>query len=284
MTELFDRSWRLVVARRGEGESTGTAWSGLRVEASIKLSAESEPNTASIDVYNLSEASRALFDDEDAVVFLYAGHGADPPRVFVGDVERAESDRRGPDVVTTIEAGDGERAYNDVRVSISLQPGARLSQAFEIIATALRDQGVAVDPGLADTLPEVERAQGWSFTGRARNALTELCGVLGRKWSIQAGRLVLLDPDADESTQAVYLAPHTGLIGTPKRIRSTSRRRRRRKEWTVMAILQPGLTPGSWVRVESSTFDGFGVIGDVTIELDTHGNAWGVSMEVTERE
>lgn len=282
MTTARKRSWRVAV---GPAEDRGVkklaAWEGLRTTFKYNADSDTRPNNLEISLYNLNERSRAYLDsDEDSplLVLLYAGYGDDPPLRAVADIVDVEHTRDGTDRITTIKAGEGERAYTDAHVSLSFRPGAQLSDIVGAIGGAYDGVGIDFDRSQLLTLPEVVRERGLSFSGRASHALRMLAPELAISPTVQAGSLVFLPASQSTGPRSVVLSADTGLIGYPKR--EKRKRRGATGRWVVTALLDHPIQPGDVIIVQSEEFSGGAVVDEMAIKGDSHGNEWSAELTI----
>lgn len=278
---LFGRKASLSIARSGYSSGgkkyadrirTARTLSDLRIEATIKRTDKARPDDATISIYNIAPETRAMLEEDDAYVILRAGTGdGDPPIVFVGDVQDITRKRSGDaDWVTTIEAGDGENAYNNLEVSMSLSGGSLVSDALDIMTTALGTAGIDVDRDALRQLSPIQLAQGYSFDGRMRDAMNELAALGGwAGWGIVDGALQVHETEPEP--RAVVLSEETGLISPAPRLE--------RDLWSFSSILQPGIYPRSIVKVESSEVNAFLRVETVEVSIDTHGDDWTINAQ-----
>jgi len=283
MTTARQRSWRVAV---GPAEDRGVtklaAWEGLRTTFKYSADADTRPNNLEISLYNLNDRSRAYLDsDADAplLVLLYAGFGDEPPLRAVADIVDVEHKRDGVDRVTTIRAGEGERAYTDAHVSLSFRPGAKLSDIVGAIGASYDGVGIDFDRSQLLALPEVVRERGLSFNGRASAALSMLAPELAISPTVQAGSLVFLPREPETGPQSLVLTAETGLLGYPTR--EKKKRRGASGRWVISALLDYPIQPGAVVVVGSEELNGGVVVDEMTITGDSHGDEWAAELTVT---
>lgn len=264
--KLFDRK---VEVRIGPPGGLGRAWSDLRIAFSVERTSAAEPNTAEIQLYNLSDDSIGFIESGGNYVQLLAGYGS-PSLIFSGDVPKrgVKTEWSGNDRITTIEAGDGELAIDESVFNWSFDAGATNHQILERI---ISEMGVGV--GTLDVLPLQTFASGMVFMGRARDALQRVVSKAGASWSIQDGALqILLAGNATPET-AVLLSPDSGMVGSPTRTDSGIE---------AVSLMQPGLRPGRLVQIQSRVITGLYRCRKVTHAGDTHGGDFTSSVEAKE--
>jgi hypothetical protein len=86
--ELFNRRAQTIVAPVDGSE--GIDVTGLRTVFRVEKTSTSEPNTATVEVYNLSPFSRNRIESKDQVVTLRAGYVDQAEQVILGVVRRVE--------------------------------------------------------------------------------------------------------------------------------------------------------------------------------------------------
>lgn len=263
----MDYLWqRYVAVTFGNKEnSEAVKFDGLRVIFQVEKNSESNPNTAKISVHNLGAQGRALAERKNAIVILEVGYGERIEQLFYGDITRAYISRQGPDWVTTVECGDGSDALRSVHIDKSYAPGTDLKQVIKDVAQSFVDQGKVVMGSLLGI--ESEKAQsGIALSGSSKPILDDLTAKQGLEWSIQDNTLQVLPEDRDSGLQAVLLTPETGLIESP-----VKREVNGGMGVEFKALIQPQLTPGRLVKIQSREIEGVYKLNEVAFQGDTHG-------------
>ena len=280
MGELFNRDFALnlggvlVASQTRDGEPNQLLSTRFRVESSLSPS----PNTAEIEVRNLSEATRAKVSEKDLVVSLEAGYSGKRSEIFLGKLEAGKSVRDGVDWVTSFQSSDGGKELRENRINISFKK-VSVSEAFDRVAAAL---GV----GIGNAKEQIAKgnirgaldafANGLVMSGPGKKELDRLARTYGYSWSIQNGQLQLLsDADAIEPGDAVVLDASRGMIGSPES--------GEKGIVEVRALLIPQLTPGRVVALSSLQISGFYRVEKVTYQGDTRGNDWYADLELKPR-
>ena len=266
MDRLWQRYIAVTIGTKGGGEAV--KFDGLRIVFQVEKTSESTANTAKISVYNLGGRGRALAEKEKTIVILEVGYGGGIEQLFYGDITRAYISRQGADWVTTMECGDGSEALRSAHIDKSYAPGTDLKQVINDVAQGLVDRGKVVMGSLLGI--ESEKAQGGiSLSGRNKTILDELTAKQGLEWSVQDNVLQILPKDQDSGLQAVLLTPETGLVGSP-----VKREVDGGLGVEFKALIQPRLTPGRMVRIESREVDGDYKLVEVKFAGDTHADAF----------
>ena len=266
--ELFRRAWRLQV---------GTLdLSNLAMKFKVKSSLKPEPNTADVEVYNLSDAHRSQLETETAQVLkLEVGYGDRTHQIFLGEVRTCYTQVNGPDRITKFSSGDGEQAVLGTRIRVTYGNQIQVDTAISEIAKVL---GIGVGnlapvaaklkaKGLASIYP-----QGVALSGNAWRELQTIARSCGLEATIQDGALMLLEVGQALAGSAVRLSPSTGLIGSPS---ADSDKTSGVLTVNCQALLVPELRPGVKVQLESlSTGRAVYRIYDCEYTGDSMGQDW----------
>lgn len=262
---LFRRAWRVSVGDQG--------FDDFDFEFKVVRALEgAKPNTLELKLYNLRETTRSALVAGD-LVRLEAGYESGLTLLFSGDVRRASTKVEGTDRVTTIEAGDGERAITRARVLRSFGSNATVDTVVAALAEAagvgvgnareaLRAAGLGRQTG---SFP-----QGTVVDGAFADELSRVCASAGYEWSIQDGVLQLLRVGAALDRLAVQLDADSGLLEA-----SLSKS----GKLSAKALLIPDLVPGRKVRVVSPNANGIFRVTKAEYSGATQGDEWTASIE-----
>ena len=253
---VFGRRWRVQV---GDLEV-----SDLDLEFSVKRTLRTRPGEATIKLFNLGAPHRAaLLSERRPIVQLSAGYDP-PPLLFRGDARKVDVSRDGSDWVTTITAGDGERAIRTARASTAFAPGTLLADAVRSLAASM-GLGLGNSSGAA-ALTSAVLPEGAVVRGKAAEELARLCASAGLSWSVQDGVLQLLAVGRGLTRTAVELSPDTGLVESPENGKGGAIKAR--------ALLLPDLVPGRLVALRSEVVTATLRIEEVEYTGDTRGDDW----------
>lgn len=246
----------------------------LRVKFVVEKTSQAAPNKAKIEVYNLSKDSRSLAErgsrTSPVVLRLVAGYGSNAKVLFVGDIAWVISETSGPDIITTFEIGDGEAAYQLANINKSYEEGVSLKDVFGDVINSF---GKAVKD-LREL--KVEKVlNGLTLSGKSRDVMDDLTAKQGLEWSIQNDAVQITRQGGATPEQAILLTSKTGLIGIPKK---------KKKELgiTVTSLLQPDLTPGRRIVVESRDINGAYRVRRVVHKGDNFATDWYSDVEAEE--
>ena len=284
MTALFRRDWSVTVGRlqllpQAEGRE-------LTVKFEVNKSLEREPNSATVQIANLSRTHRQQLEQVEGVQLeIKAGYRDLLDTIFVGDVSDAWNQRDEVDVWTNIEAKDGGTSYRTAFIQASYEPNTQVVTAIRACAQAMgvglgNTESVLRQGASLDSTEGPSFAQGVTLSGPAWRQLDRLCRSCSLRWSVQCGVLQLRRQGQPAETRAVRLSPSTGLLESPSR----GKRDERTREVTigVKALLHPGLYPGRVVTLESSEVNGGFLCERVRFVGDSSGADWYAELEVKE--
>jgi len=288
MARLFKRACKVTIYRTAEPGSfiasnpqffvqqpNAIEVSELRVQFKIEKSLESSPNACEVTITNANPATRAFLEKKPLVVRLDAGYDDNSRHVFTGDLRYGQSQLDGTDWNTTLQLGDGDRAYRNARVSRSYRKGTSVITALKEVATSLGLQlsgDVAASPDL-----QVQFASGHSLQGPARDELTRLLAPFGYHWSIETGRLQILKDQAVAPGTAFLISQDTGMIGSPDY--ATPERNGKPPQLKVKTLLYPELFAGAPINVNSRDVEGVFRINKLIHSGDTHDSDWTTEIE-----
>ncbi len=280
----FDRT---CIARIGLRDLTWLTVEGLHMAFEVEKTSTRTCNTASLDIWNLSKGTRDKIHSDGLSLEILAGYeeAGGPKMIFKGDItysnpgqrkggsgkSRGEvlSRRQGPDIITHLEAADGDRALRETLVEMSYKEGSTPRMVLEGLVNAFKLKGLSARdvPGLLGKIYH----KGFSFSGLAADCLDKLCNGFDLEWSVQNNVLQILQRRLDNGSEVVLLSPGTGLIGSPERILDYRgclkdeddptqevqpmrvyilKPRRVLKGWKVPALLQPLIEPGGRVMLQ----------------------------------
>lgn len=272
--ELFNRAYKVTIGPPG---GSGKVWSGLRCHFKIHMTADSQPNTAELTLYNMSKASRSFVEDgsRTMTMLIEAGYTSETslPTIFTGRLELGTSGNggqtsrhdQGVDWVTEVKATDGGHVARNVVLSKSFGPGISEESIIQDVAKAM---GVTL--GTISGLPEKQANHGRALSGPAVAELDRLCASHGLRWSMQHGVLHILPRGRAIDPTAFLISQDTGLVGPPEKTETGVR---------MVSLLQGSITPGRAVQLVSEDLKGVYVVEDVVHECDTHGQSWYTTIE-----
>ena len=238
---------RLVTVQLGAEGDTGRDLTGLRVRFEVRMNDGSTPNSAKIEVTNPAPDTIALAQQDGAVVRLLVGYSSDggvARLIFHGEPIPGgiEERREAVDRVLVIEAQDGRTAYTGTYLDVSYSSEQTAAQVFHVVADEI---GIPI--GRFDLGDDERFPYGRVLSGPARTILDDLCGMVGRQWTIRDGTLQVWETGTTTGEDAILFTPTTGLIGSPTKTDEGVE---------IKALINPSLRPGRAFRVESALVSG----------------------------
>lgn len=285
MTVLFDRAIEVTV-----GETFIT---DLRMQFRVLRNAKAQANTAELSIWNLNQETRAKLQQPKLPVLIQAGYADAIEQVFLGYMRKPATTREGPDIITTLQAGDGEVPMRRTRINESFAPGTSVTDVLKKLVNVLGGGGLSVKDAL-NKLKGVklgglvsEFVHGTSCTGNAWNELQGFLKRSGLEASVQDGQLQIVDLHKATEHEAVVLRGDCGLVGTPT-INDKGILKAR-------SLLQPSIWPARKLKVQANQvwtgrtdkkgndtsydIDGFYRCEQVIHHGDTHAMEWYSEVE-----
>lgn len=254
--------------------ANGIEITDLRITFNVERSLKKNPNPCSIKITNLSPDSRKLLSNKPVRINLEAGYDGVSRLLFIGDMRYAHTTQDGPDIITSIECGDGDRVYRSARARASYGKGTTVKKVLRDLANSI---GQDLPENIAASR-ELDRqlAEGTVLFGPVRNELTRLIAPFGYSWSLENGKLVILK---DSETDGEYtISEETGMIGFPEV--GSPDRMGKPPNISVKCLLFPELRPGARINLKSKYLSGPYKIERVVHTGDTHGDSWETEVEL----
>ncbi len=241
----------------------------LKMTFKVKRSLDSKTNKATAQIFNLKEDTRGRITVEKPQFIIEAGYLETFATIFQGTAVELSTTRDATGFTTTIVASDGFKQTRE-RVNVSLGPGASVGDAIEQVAKSMKlGASKALKRAKAGDFDGAVKGffNGLTMSGRSRDEMDKLARTHGFDWSIQNEELQILLPDEATTEDAVLLSPDTGLITSPVRV--IDEKRPGRLIVRAQSLLQPGITPGRIVELDSVEIKGQFKTQDVEHTGDT---------------
>jgi hypothetical protein len=269
----------------------------LRVTFTVERDEKPWPNTAAIQIYNLTAAHREYLAGQRAIPCrLKAGYqGNAQGTLFEGFLRDAQSRHDGTDWITAVGAGDGELNQDgDPIAGGSIHKtwarGTPLVAVLKDFCKELKiNLGNVVTAGAGAMLSTgVALSHAFTVDGPGLDELIYLMRSLGMPWSIQDGALQVRAAPEVPASAGPLIAPQTGLVGSVetstrkvKRV-NTLTKKAEQKELKICAgkcLLLPALKPGQLFVLTSEAVTGPVLCTVVRHAGDTHGGEWYTEFE-----
>lgn len=227
-------------------ESPKPDGSGLTIQFNIHRSVSATLNAMTLQILNLSQERRNLifqdrFDTRRFKIIVEMGYES-LSTVFIGDIYEANSTREGTNIITTIDARDGNFDTNQSVINTTLAAGTTLNQTLQFLVGQFPNLKIGkitnATPGMQDIFerPVVLEGNVYELIKQyANQQLTQphidlgIINILGLNEVIVNNNITLIDAS-------------TGLLQTPRRDQSFL---------TVTTLLEPRVIIGQVIQLES---------------------------------
>ncbi len=252
----------------------GVSYPGLRITFKAVKSTKKEPNSCQIEIYNLSPEHReALTKVKLPVVVLEAGYVNETTQLFFGQCIHTKHERKGPDIITTVETSDSGPSLRTARIKKNYKQGVKPSAVLADLAKALgvkvgnlKDAQKKIDSGKAASL----YLEGCTLHGHAPNELDALCRSAGFEWSVQDGALQILAVGTAAGQFATVLTDDL-MLTTP----SVSNK----NVVEGQTFIQHDFLPGRQIQIKTELVQGVYRLEKCTYHGDTYGDDWFTDFE-----
>ena len=272
----FDRQYRLAAGPGGSvgfevGETSKAQPVPLHINFSLQKSDLETQNTGRVSLWNLSPRQLAVLNEKDCCLSLRAGYGSRLSLIFAGIVSYVSTTKDGSDVKTEMEVVDNLVEVRDTYVSVCYNGKVGWKTIFDDVAAQM---GVAVSYSYNAAFASL--ANGYSFTGLARDIMTKGCKCCGLSWSLQNGVMQVKKPGDVMSREVYVLSPKTGLIGIPARvvIAEDEATGKNKLGWEVEYLLNGAINIDDYVKLESKTVTGYFRVSTLEFSGDNVSGDW----------
>lgn len=259
--------------------------SDLRIQFVINKSLSWAANSGIIKVWNLRQSTRNLiraFGDE---VELWAGYEDDSnlELLFVGQTSVVQHQFTQPEIITTLQCGDGNKYINEQFSSFSFGAGTPAKEVINYIAGLLN---LKVDIPPADDLVY---KTGFKSCAPIKDALTKACEYLDLQFIINNNMLSIVPKIARVSGAIYTINETTGMIGIPERFVNQAQslygpENKPQPGYKVNTSLKPQIQPKDTISLSSTQLNIANQLHFVnTIKHlgDTYGAEWLSNIEAS---
>lgn len=238
ITDQYLRKVSLLVT----SADTAVEFGSFRIKFRVSQSDIETPNTATIRIYNLSEATeRQLSESKEFTrVILQAGYKeGNFGTIFDGTIKQFRRGRENPtDTYFDILAADADIPYNFGIVNSTLAAGSTMQDRVEASAQAAGVVIGSVPDFGANQLP-----RGKVLFGMARDVFRNAANTSLTSWSLQNGKLVMIPITSYLPGEAVVLTSKTGMVGMPEQTNDGIK---------IKSLLNPKLLIGTRVQINNA--------------------------------
>jgi hypothetical protein len=255
-------------------------------DISKSMNNKKKTNSASIEVYNLTDDQLKMLDtDYPAAVFSvgYADTGG-VKRLFAGQVNNVTTRKSGADRVTQIQMGSGYTELNHEVLSQVVPAGKNVEAAIEELRKAIgADRGVYNGTNLNNQI-----IYGYPLSGTPKEMLDELAEKYNLNWQLDGEVLYVNNNDranTENFNQAYVISEFTGMVEIP--YRTTLNKDRSKKDKVkkpgiqFKILLNPAITAGDIIRLEDTLITGWYKVEDIRHTGSWRSNPWYTEIKAT---
>lgn len=277
-----NRQYRLIVGDYQTGEALEIT--DLQVTFDISKSPDNKKrtNSASIEIYNLSDEHVKLLDTDYPAAVFEAGYldTGGPKRLFSGQVTHVSTRKSGTDRITQVTMGSGYTELNHQLLSEFVPEGQDPKVVVQRFVKAIgADRGVVSGTNLNNPI-----IGGYPLSGTPKDMMDEFCEKYACEWQLDDGVVYVHDkgrPNDENFDLAYVISKYTGLIETPYRVsgdRQRSKKDNVKKPGVQMKILlNPDIRAGDIIYLEDTLITGW-----LKVESLRHSGGWRSSGWFTE--
>lgn len=268
----------------------GVSVTDLKINFKCVKTNESTPNSAKVEIYNLSPTTRNLLAIRNTVVRLTLGYlglddngqpnkaiGGNPGigTVFIGNVTKVKNEKKkkknessplttrleNTDLITSIDIGDGDNQYRNAYLDKGYPPNTQLSTVVGDLTNAM-----GLNIGAQIEVPKKTYNQGFALTGLCRSNFDQVCEDNDLEWSIQDQAVQVISKTGTAKVQTIIVNARTGMLGIPAKTDYGVKFR---------TLCDHRLLPGRSVQVTSIMVDNGKTQTYKIRKVTHHGDNWG---------
>ena len=244
----------------GPFDRRGVDLSNMKFKFDIMNADTQSPNNAAIRVYNLSSKTvQRLRSFVDPQVSLQAGYESNMSVIFTGAIKQFQFGKENAtDTFLDILAADGDLGFNYGVLNQSMAAGGTLPEVMKKASAAM---GLPIERLPDFTGTNVARlSRGKVLYGMARDLMRDATASMNSTWSIQDGKVVVIEKQGYLPGEAVVLNAATGMIGIP---------RQTDQGIYVRCLINPKIRIGGLIKLDNKTINQL---------VQTDGKEYGVSF------
>ena len=255
----------------------------MKIAFNVSKGISGSANTASIDIWNLNEGHRNALGKELDEVTLEAGYtpptgGSNVGIIFKGQLRDVEHRREGPDIISSISCGDGDKAFRTATTSKAFPKNTPVKDVVEELYSQLAKQGVSRGEWkFPDDIDEKKFVRPYAMCGGCTRELDRLGRGKGFYWSVQNGVMEIIPGDGYIGG-VVPISAATGMVEVPTitdngvKVRTllNPEIRPNRRVKIISSVIELGAEDGIY-RVSQATYSGDNRDGDFVVAV--HGEA-----------
>lgn len=305
-----DRNYRLVIGDQNSGNAVViTPPLQLRFVIEKRLDNTGNINNATFEITNLSEETRTKFENikYPYVAFECGYVNADNMAVvFIGHATSVSTARRGAEIVTRIEAGEGFRQLHSVLESFTVPQGKAAEEIVEkvvsqmegislgTLATNLANQKISKpleEKKLSQKILSTRLNTAYPVEGTPFQVFNRLSKEQDIQWRLDRNKLYFRNRGGDFTSpeQTVFtISAEFGMVGLPTYLHRKAGSRDTDSMGlvgvSVQSLINPAIFPGSLIAVRSDVtqISGVFLVRNLTLRGDFYGTEWYANIEAGE--
>lgn len=293
MGELFNRIAKVII---GFDSSDALVFDEkFRITFDIKKDTTSFANQAAISIFNLNDEDREKI--KNAVqknnelekkgqpvlpLLLYAGYSENIgyELMFNGNMTAVIDKYNGTEIETQISSGDGAVPLKNTFINLSFAAGVDVNSIVKQLSDELKmDISTASDY----LTQNIEFANGYSFTGKAKNCMDKVIKDAGLTWHIEKGQIVIIPENKHTKDEIILLDKTSGLIGSPEKVIDSGTNFINPGDydgWNVKSLLRPEINPGRRIKVEGRLANAVMTVQTIEHKGDSWSGDWFTNIEI----
>jgi len=267
MTDQIFRTANIVI----KNDAGSIEIDNLRVEFDIQRGDTSDSDTSKIAIYNLNKTKRTFCLKQNSIIQLSVGYQgfSDKPLqklILLGDIIEVKTKRSNADIITILECGDTEKTISDSIFNKTFKKGFPIKT---IVKELISGFGVIFSgKEIDEKISNKKIFSGLTIEGKIKKSLDVILENEGYRFTIQNNQLRLIKITGEKNiNQALLLKKETGLLDVPFAKKDG-------EGMEIMAFINPSLSPGDTIKVESLNINAFYAVQTLKLKGDTHGRDW----------
>lgn len=293
MGNLFNRVAKVVI---GINPNDALVFDeNFRITFDIKKDTTSFANQAAISIFNLNDEDReklknVLHQNNELEqkgepvlpLLLYAGYADNIgyELMFNGNMTAVIDKDTATEIETQISSGDGAVPLRNTFINLSFAAGVSMTSIVKQLSDELKmDISTASDY----LTQNIDFANGFSFTGKAKDCMDRVIKSSGLTWHIEKGQIVIIPNDKHTTDEIILLDKTSGLIGSPEKVIDSGTNFINPGDydgWNVKSLLRPEINPGRRVKIVSRTANTIMTVRTIEHKGDSWGGDWFTNIEV----
>lgn len=285
----YKRDYSLYIGYGGTNQGILVKGLQLQFEVNKVIGNQNRLNESIIKVYNLTqEQSSALQDYQVSIRLLVGYEGTGLKELCLGNSTKVQTEKSGPDRITTITVGEAFSLLNNASVFGTIPAGKTVGDAIKEIAG---QAGLTIGT-LAGEAVNTKVLWGMPLEGTPKQQLDEIAASYRLDYSVNGNKLSVRDAGGflkKNKDTAYVLNEETGILDIPY-FESWNEGKKKKDKTRVdgvfiKALLNPDILPGDLVHLKRSASqegeikNGFYVVRTAKYSGDFEGNNWEMEMK-----